>query len=57
MKIIFNVIFVEGRQGYQMLFMGSKNIDPSQIYRIFKISKYIKLPGRHALNSRLSQNF
>ena len=30
-KIIFNVIFVEGRQSYQMLFTGSKNIDPSRI--------------------------
>ena len=40
-KIIFNVIFVEGRQSYQMLFTGSKNIDPSRIYRIFKIAKYI----------------
>ena len=43
-KIIFTVIFVEGRQSYQMLFTGSKNIDPSRIYRIFKIAKYIQLP-------------
>ena len=43
-KIIFNVIFVEGRQSYQMLFTGSKNIDPSRIYCIFKIAKYIQLP-------------
>ena len=56
-KIIFNVIFVEGRQSYQMLFTGSKNIDPSRIYRIFKIAKYIQLPCGHALYSRLSQNF
>ena len=41
-KIICNVIFVEGRQSYQMLFTGSKNIDPSRIYRIFKIAKYIQ---------------
>ena len=41
-KIIFHVIFVEGRQSYQMLFTGSKNIDPSRIYRIFKIAKYIQ---------------
>ena len=41
-KINFNVIFVEGRQGYQMLFTGSKNIDPSRIYCIFKIAKYIQ---------------
>ena len=27
-----------------MLFTGSKNIDPSRIYRIFKIAKYIQLP-------------
>ena len=27
-----------------MLFTGSKNIDPSQIYRIFKIAKKIQLP-------------
>ena len=56
-KIIFNVIFVEGRQSYQMLFTGSKNIDPSRIYRIFKITKYIQLPCGRALYSRLSQNF
>ena len=46
-KIIFNVIFVEGRQSYQMLFTGSKNIDPSRIYRIFKLfiafSNYLKI--------------
>ena len=29
-KIILNVIFVEGRQSYQMLFTGSKNIDPKK---------------------------
>ena len=56
-KIIFNVIFVEGRQSYQMLFTGSKNINPSRIYRIFKIAKYIQLPCGRALYSRLSQNF
>ena len=56
-KIIFKVIFVEGRQSYQMLFTGSKNIDPSRIYRIFKIAKYIQLPCGRALYSRLSQNF
>ena len=56
-KIIFNVIFVEGRQSYQMLFTGSKNIDPSRIYCIFKIAKYIQLPFGRALYSRLSQNF
>ena len=56
-KIIFNVIFVEGRQSYQMLFTGSKNIDPSRIYRIFKIAKYIQLPCGCTLYSRLSQNF
>ena len=56
-KIIFNVTFVEGRQSYQMLFTGSKNIDPSRIYRIFKIEKYIQLPCGRALYSRLSQNF
>ena len=56
-KIIFNVIFVEGRQSHQMLFTGSKNIDPSRIYRIFKIAKYIQLPCGRALYSRLSQNF
>ena len=56
-KIIFNVTFVEGRQSYQMLFTGSKNIDPSRIYRIFKIAKYIQLPCGRALYSRLSQNF
>ena len=55
-KIIFNVTFVEGRQSYQMLFSGSKNIDPSRIYRIFKIAKYIQLPCGRALYSRLSQN-
>ena len=27
-----------------MLFTESKNIDPSRIYRIFKIAKYIQLP-------------
>ena len=53
-KIIFNVIFVEGRQSYQMLFTGSKNIDPSRIYRIFKIAKYIQLPCGRALYLRLS---
>ena len=51
-KIIFNVIFVEGRQSYQMLFTGSNNIDPSLIYRIFKIAKYIQLPCSRALYSR-----
>ena len=56
-KIIFNVIFVECRKTYQMLFTGSKNIDPSRIYRIFKIAKYIQLPCGRALSSRLSQNF
>ena len=56
-KIIFNVNFVEGRQSYQMLFTGSKNINPSRIYRIFKIAKYIQLPCGRALYSRLSQNF
>ena len=56
-KIIFNVISVEGRQSYQMLFTGSKNIDPSRIYRIFKFAKYIQLPCGHALYLRLSQNF
>ena len=56
-KIIFNVIFVEGRQSYQMLFTGSKNIDPSRIYHIFKIAKYIQLPCGRALYSRLSLNF
>ena len=55
-KIIFNVIFVEGRQSYQMLFTGSTNIDPSRIYRIFKIAKYIQLPCGRTLYSRLSQN-
>ena len=52
-KIIFNVIVVEGRQSYQMLFTGSKNIDPSQIYRIFKIAKYIQLPCGRALYLQL----
>ena len=56
-KIIFKVIFVDGGQSYQMLFTGSKNIDPSLIYRIFKIAKYIQLPCGRALYSRLSQNF
>ena len=56
-KIIFNVTFVEGRQSFQMLFTGSKNIDPSRIYCIFKIAKYIQLPCGRALYSRLSQNF
>ena len=56
-KIIFNVIFVEGRQSYQMLFTGSKNIDPSRTYPIFKIAKYIQLPCGRTLYSRLSQNF
>ena len=56
-KIIFNVIFVEGRQSYQMLFTGSKNIDPRRIYRIFRIAKYIQLPCGRTLYSRLSQNF
>ena len=56
-KIILNVIFVEGRQSYQMLFTGSKNVDPSRIYRIFKIAKYIQLPCGRTLYSRLSQNF
>ena len=56
-KIIFNVIFVEGRQSYQILFTGSKNIDPSRIYRIFKIAEYIQLPCGRTLYSRLSQNF
>ena len=56
-KIIFNVIFVEGRQSYQMLFTRLKNIDPSLIYRIFKIAKYIQLPCGRALYLRLSQNF
>ena len=54
-EIILNVIFVEDRQSYQMLFTGSKNIDPSRIYRIFKIAKYIQLPCGRALYSRLSQ--
>ena len=56
-KIIFNVIFVEGRLSYQMIFTGSKNIDPSRIYRILKIAKYIQLPCSRALYLRLSQNF
>ena len=35
-KILFGyAIFVEGRQGYQMIFTRSKNIDPSQINCIF----------------------
>ena len=32
-----------------MLLTGSKNIDPSRIYRIFKIAKYIQLPCGRAL--------
>ena len=55
-KIVFSAIFVEGRQGYQMLFTGSKNIDPNRSYRMFKIVKYIQLPCGRALYSRLSQN-
>jgi hypothetical protein len=55
-KIVFSAIFVEGRQGYQMLFTGSKNIDPIPSYRNFKISKYIQLPCGRAFYSRLSQN-
>ena len=51
------IIFVEGKQSYQKLLTGSKNIDPSRIYRIFKIAKYIQLPCSRALYSKLSQNF
>ena len=40
-----------------MLFTESKNIDPSRIYRIFKIAKYIQLPCSRTLYWRLSQNF
>ena len=36
-KIFCYAIFVEGNQSYQMLFTGSKNIDPNWIYCIFKI--------------------
>ena len=54
-KIIFNVIFVEGRQSYQMLFTGSKNIDPSPFYHIFKIEKYIQLPCGRALLAIISK--
>ena len=43
-EIFFYIIFVEGKQSYQMLFTGSKNIDPCRIYRIFKIAKHIQLP-------------
>ena len=39
-KIFLYAIFVEGKQSYQMLFTGSKNIDPSRIYCIFKIANY-----------------
>ena len=53
----FYIIVVEGNQGYQMLFTRSKNIDPSRIYRIFKIAKHIQLPCGRTLYSRLSQNF
>ena len=35
-----------------MLFTGSKNIDPSRIYRIFKIAKYIQLPCARAQFTR-----
>ena len=41
-KILIYDIFVEGKPSYQMLFTRSKNIDPSRIYRIFKIVKYIQ---------------
>ena len=56
-KILCYAVFVEGKQSYQMLFTRSKNIDPSRIYRIFKIAKYIQLPCGRTLYSRLSQNF
>ena len=42
-KNVFTAIFVEGKQGYQILFTGSKNIDPSPSYRVLKIAKYIQL--------------
>ena len=42
-KIVFNASFEQGEEGYQMLFTGSKNIDPSQSYRRFNIAKYIQL--------------
>ena len=43
-KIVFYAIFVKGKQSYVMIFTGSKNIDLSRIYRIFKIAKFIQLP-------------
>ena len=38
-----------------MLFTRSKNIDPSRIYCIFKITKYIQLPCSRSLYSRFSE--
>ena len=35
-KSIFLLFLIEGSPSYQMLFTGSKNIGPSQSYRIFK---------------------
>ena len=57
-KIFVDIIVVEGKQSYQIFFTGSKNIDPSRIYRIFKIAKHmIQLPCGRVLYSRLSQKF
>ena len=40
-KIVFNASFEEGREGYQMLLTGSKNIVPSLNYRDFKMQEKI----------------
>ena len=55
-KWVFSLFLIEASEGYQMLFTGSKNIDPSPSYRILKFAIYIQLHCGRALSSRLSQN-
>ena len=42
-NVFFIVCDLEASEGYQMLFTGSKNIDPSPSYRVSKFANYIQL--------------
>ena len=47
-KSSFLLFMLEGNPSYQILFTGSRNIDPSLSYRIFETLIYMYLP----VNSR-----
>ena len=48
-KIIFNVIFVDGRQSYQMLFTGSKNKKKLKTYLFKKHELELIFNSQHSM--------